>query len=157
MSVEKMAKKETGVLNGSASTASAELKGSKELDLYMRVKRDNRIGAKAEWDKDAKALKPAEQKDIDKMLADAKLSVEKADDDVTTSKKNTFVSLNADFGLGMMANVYKGLQLRAEFVYSLPMNKEKKMYNDNVTLTMKPHKFKFNFGVVVPLNMIMGK
>lgn len=129
----------------------------KELDLYMRVSREKRTGAKAEWDKDAKALKPADQKDIQKMLADAKVSVEKADDDVTTSKKSTFVSLNADFGLGMMANVYKGLQVRAEFVYSLPMNKEKKMYNDNVTLTMKPHKFKFNFGVVVPLNMIMGK
>jgi hypothetical protein len=149
-------KAETGVLTGGAN-GSKELKGSKELDLFMRVSKDKRTGAKAEWDKDAKALKPAEQKDIDKMLADAKLSAEKADDDVTTSKKNTFVSLNADFGLGMMANVYKGLQLRAEFVYSLPMNKEKKMYNDNVTLTMKPHKFKFNFGVVVPLNMIMGK
>ena len=142
---------------GVFGTTRTQLQGGKELDLYMRVSRDKRTGAKAEWDKDAKALKRADQKDIDKMLADAKLSVEKADDDVTTSKKNTFVSLNADFGLGMMANVYKGLQLRAEFVYSLPMNKEKKMYNDNVTLTMKPHKFKFNFGVVVPLNMVMGK
>jgi len=138
-------------------TVHGVIQPDKEFDLYMVVKKENRIGAKAEWDKDAKALKPAEQKDIDKMLADAKLSVEKADDDVTTSKKSTFVSLNADFGLGMMANVYKGLQVRAEFVYSLPMNKEKKMYNDNVTLTMKPHKFKFNLGVVVPLNMIMGK
>lgn len=140
-----------------ASGALAKMLGSKDLDLFMKVSRENRTGAKAEWDKDAKALKPADQKDIDKMLDDAKVSVEKADDDVTTSTKNTFVSLNADFGLGMMANVYKGLQVRAEFVYSLPMNKEKKMYNDNVTLTMKPHKFKFNFGVVVPLNMIMGK
>ena len=147
-------KKTDGVFN--SDTTHGIIQQNKELDLYMIVKRDNRIGAKAEWDKDAKALKPAEQKDIDKMLDDAKLSVEKADDDVTTSKKSTFVSLNADFGLGMMANVYKGLQVRAEFVYSLPMNKEKKMYNDNVTLTMKPHKFKFNFGVVVPLNM-MGK
>merc|ERR1712113_208471 len=108
----------------------------------MKVNKGNRTGAKEEWDKDAKALKPADEKDINTMLENAKLSVEKADDDVTTSKKNTFVQLNADFGLGMMANVYKGLQVRAEFVYSLPMNKEKKMYNENVTLTMKPHKFK---------------
>jgi hypothetical protein len=144
----------SGVQNGADSDVILD---GKEFKLYLRVSRDKRTGAKSEWDRDAKALKPADQKDIDKMLEDAKVSVEKADDDVTTSKKNTFVSINADFGLGMMANVYKGLQVRAEFVYSLPMNKEKKMYNDNVTLTMKPHKFKFNFGVVVPLSMMMGK
>jgi hypothetical protein len=150
-------KKETGVFGDTNGSNLAWLTGSKTLDLYMKVNKGNRTGAKTEWDKDAKALKPADQKDIDTMLENAKLSVEKADDDVTTNKKNTFVQLNADFGLGMMANVYKGLQVRAEFVYSLPMNKEKKMYDENVTLTMKPHKFKFNFGVVVPLNMIMGK
>ena len=45
-------KAETGVLDGTGQKSSAGLKGSKDLDLFMKVSRDKRTGAKSDWDKE---------------------------------------------------------------------------------------------------------
>jgi len=128
--------------------------GNGAYKIGYLIKAEDRSGFKELKDDKVTSDSWSEEK-LNSLKADAGYATESTS--VTeNNKKNTFIQLNADFGVGIGVVVYKGVTLRAEFVYSLPLNKEKKMYDDNVTLTMKPHKFKFNFGAVVPLSMIKG-